>query len=200
MGTGRVMCSKGVGEVKPALVVVDLQEWFRQDYPGPFWDPLLANTARALEAMRQLGVPIVHVITRYSRDRSDWPMAWLHLDPIWCLEGTPGIEIMPQVRPMPGEPVVVKTRFSGFYETDLDATLVQLGVDALVLAGYSSDVCVRMTAMDAYNRGYPLFLLRDCVHGDREETEASIDYLRWLANARIVSLQEAVDLLSSKQE
>ena len=178
--------------MKPALVVIDLQEWFRQDHPGPFWEPLLENTARALEAMRQRGVPVVHVVTRYRRDRSDWPAAWQHLEEIWCLEGTPGVEVMTPVRPIEGEPIVVKTRFSGFYETDLECTLSELDVDTLLLAGYSSDVCVRMTAMDAYNRGYRLYLLRDCVHGDREETESSIGYLRWLTRTRIVSLEEII--------
>ena len=62
--------------MKPALVVIDLQEWFREDHPGPFWEPLLENTARSLEAMRQRAVPVVHVVTRYRRDRSDWPAAW----------------------------------------------------------------------------------------------------------------------------
>lgn len=179
--------------MKPALVVIDLQEWFRQDHPGLFWEPLLENTSRALDAMRQCGVPIVHVVTRYRRDRSDWPAAWQHLEQIWCLEGTPGVEIMAPVRPADNEPVVVKTRFSGFYKTDLERTLAMLGADTLFLAGYSSDVCVRMTAMDAFNRGYCLYLLRDCVHGDREETESSIDYLRWLTNTRIVSLDEVME-------
>lgn len=175
-----------------ALVVIDLQEWFRQGHPGPFWEPLLANTARAIEAMRQRVVPVVHVVTRYRCDRTDWPAAWQHLEEIWCLEGTPGVRIMAPVCPVEDEPVVVKTRFSGFYETDLERILTELDVDTLLLAGYSSDVCVRMTAMDAYNRGYRLYLLRDCVHGDREETESSIDYLRWLTNAHIVSLDELI--------
>ena len=77
---------------------------------GSFWEPLLENTARALEAMRQRGVPVVYVVTCYRRDRSDWPAAWQHLREIWCLEGTTGVEIMAPVRPVEGEPVVVKTR------------------------------------------------------------------------------------------
>ena len=179
--------------MKPALVVIDLQEWFRQDHPGRFWGLLLENTRRALDMMRQRGLPVVHVVTRYRRDRSDWPAAWQHLEQIWCLEGTPGVEIMAPVQPAEGEPVVVKTRFSGFYQTDLERTLSALEVDTLFLAGYSSDVCVRMTAMDAYNRGYCLYLLRDCLHGDREETESSIDYLRWLTNTSSVSLDEVLE-------
>jgi len=184
--------------MKPALVVIDLQEWFRDDHPGSFWEPLLTNTARALKEMRQREVPVVHVVTRYRRDRSDWPAAWQHLEEMWCLEGTPGVEIMAPVRPIEDEPVVVKTRFSGFFETDLERTLSALDVDTLLLAGYSSDVCVRMTAMDAYNRGYCLYLLRDCVHGDREETASSIEYLRWLTNTHIVSLEEAVDVVGGR--
>ncbi len=172
-----------------------MQEWFREHIPGPFWETLSENVARMLSAARALSVPVVHVITRYSRDRSDWPAAWRHLDPIWCLEGTEGVEILHKAKPIAGEPVVVKTRFSGFYETELDRVLVGLDVDTLFVAGYSSDVCVRMTAMDAYNRGYRLYLLQDCVRAEREDTAASIAYLESLTNAQTVSTPEAVEIL-----
>ena len=139
-------------------------------------------------------------MTRYSRDKTDWPKAWRHLDSIWCLEGTPGVQILDQVRPLAGEPVVVKTRFSGFYASRLDAVLRDLDVDTLFLAGYASDVCVRMTVMDAYNRGYALFLLADCVHAAREETKTSIDYLCWLTNLEEICTDELEEMLGQEHK
>jgi len=145
--------------------------------------------------MRTSEVPVIHVITRYSQDRSDWPAAWQHLDSIWCLEGTEGVQILEDVKPLEGEKVVVKTRFSGFYNSELDSVLRSVHVDSLFIAGYSSDVCVRMTTMDAYNRDYRLFLLADCIHAAREDTEATVKYLQWLTNLKVVSIEEMREIL-----
>jgi nicotinamidase-related amidase len=180
--------------MRPALVVIDMQRWFYDENPQPFRDKLLPNVAAALALARSAAIPVVHVITRYSQDRSDWPKVYRDRDKIWCLEGTDGVQILDEARPLPGEPVVVKTRFSGFYDSELDATLQGLGVDTLVFAGYSSDVCVRLTVMDAYNRGYDQYLLADCVHAGREDTEASIEYLRWLTNITVIDAKEMVSI------
>ena len=173
--------------MNPALVIVDMQQWFLDENPQPFHEKLLPNVQAALALARSAGIPVVHVITRYSHDRSDWPRVYRGKDKIWCLEGTEGVEIVDEARPLPGEPVVVKTRFSGFYESDLDGTLQRLGVDTLFFAGYSSDVCVRLTVMDAYNRGYDQYLLADCVHAAREDTQVSIRYLQWLTQIEVIT-------------
>ena len=185
--------------MNPALLVIDMQRTFYEQKPVAFQTKLLPNVQAALSAARAASVPIVHVMTRYSQDKSDWPEAWVHSDRIWCLEGTEGVQILEEVEPLAGEPVVIKTRFSGFYETRLEAVIQDLGVDTLFIAGYSSDVCVRMTTMDAYNRGYSLFLLADCVHGDREETKTSIEYLVWLTNLKVISTEELSGLWDPKR-
>ena len=72
----------------------------------------------------------------------------------------------------------------------LDDTLQRLGIDTLFFAGYSSDVCVRLTVLDAYNRGYDQYLLADCVHAAREDTETSIRYLQWLTQIEVIDAKE----------
>jgi nicotinamidase-related amidase len=176
-----------------------MQRWFYDETASSFWDDLLSHVAEALSLARSAGVPVVHVITRYSRDRSDWPKAWLGRDAMWCLEGTTGVEILEQVAPLEGEPVVVKTRFSGFYGTDLDRVLQASGVDTLFIAGFASDVCVRLTTMDAYNCDYDLYLLSECVHAAREDTAASIDYLAWLTNLQVLTNQELTFFLDGME-
>jgi nicotinamidase-related amidase len=111
---------------------------------------------------------------------------WKHSDTIWCIEGTEDVEILEAVKPLDKERVVVKTRFSSFYKSGLESILVQDGIDGLVIAGYASDVCVRMTVLDAYNRDYVIFLLSDCVHAFREDTESSIQYLQWLTKLTVL--------------
>ncbi len=178
--------------MKPAVIVIDMQKFFLREHPDTFRQKLLPNIAGLLAAVRSRGIPVIHVITRYSSDKSDWPKAWKKRGSIWCLEGSGDERILKETEPLPGEPLIVKTRYNAFYRTDLHRTLRALPADMVVLAGYSSDVCVRMTAMDAYNRGYRLTVLSDCVHSAREDTAVSLRYLAWLTNARVLSSQEFI--------
>ncbi|MFC1850781.1 isochorismatase family cysteine hydrolase [candidate division CSSED10-310 bacterium] len=180
---------------KPALIIIDMQQHFFRENPLPFREKLLPNIQTVLTAARSAKIPIIHIITRYNRQKTDWPKAWHHLNQIWCLEGTVGVHILEEVKPLPDEIVVVKKRFSGFYDTDLNKILRQNAIDSLLITGYASDVCVRMTVMDAYNRGYDLYLLADCVHAARETTEQSLQYLTWLTNLKLISSSEMNTLL-----
>ena len=168
--------------MRPALLIIDMQRYFLSDADDPavFYHKLIPNIRRALDAARAAQVPIVHLITRYRRDKSDWPAIYQERDAIWCLEGSEGVEVFSELEPQAGEEVVIKTRFSGFYNSALDGVLQRLDVDTLFITGFACDVCVRYTTLDAYNRGYQLVLVSDCVHSSREDTTATIQHLKWL--------------------
>jgi ureidoacrylate peracid hydrolase len=72
-------------------------------------------------------------------------------------------DIVPEPEPKPGDVVMYKHRFSGFYQTALDATLKQLGVKYLVVTGCTTSVCVESTVRDAMFRDYSCVLLADCM-------------------------------------
>ena len=71
-------------------------------------------------------------------------------------------EILPELSPEPGDGVVWKTRYSGFFETELDTLLRARGVRSLVVTGCTTSVCVDSTIRDAMFRDYPCLLLEDC--------------------------------------
>jgi ureidoacrylate peracid hydrolase len=77
-------------------------------------------------------------------------------------ETSAATDIHPAVAPQPGDIVVYKHRFSGFFETDLDAVLQDLGVTSLVFTGCTTSVCVESTLRDAFFRDYRCLLLEDC--------------------------------------
>jgi len=73
----------------------------------------------------------------------------------------------------------VKKRYSAFYGTTLDEILVRLAPDALILAGINTHACIRTTAIDAYQRDWPVILATDCIDSyDREHHEISLRYMR----------------------
>jgi ureidoacrylate peracid hydrolase len=78
------------------------------------------------------------------------------------VEGTWNTEILPELEPLDGEPVVTKTRYSGFFETELDDTLRSLGARFLVVTGCTTSICVESTVRDAMFRDYSCLVLEDC--------------------------------------
>ena len=184
--------------MKTALIVIDMQYDFIPLAPPEFSCELVPNIADCLAMARQAAVPIVHVITEYHEDKSDWPRAFAHRDQLRCITGTRGAEIIEAVAPLPDEKVIIKTRYSGFYRTELESWLADDGIEAVALCGYSSDVCVRMTSIDAYNRDYPVTLLSDCVMPERATADEAIEYLRWLSRCEVVTRREWIDRLDSR--
>jgi ureidoacrylate peracid hydrolase len=71
-------------------------------------------------------------------------------------------DILPDLAPQDADIVVSKHRFSGFFETDLDATLKELGVTSLIFTGCTTSICVESTLRDAFFRDYRCLLLEDC--------------------------------------
>ena len=103
-------------------------------------------------------------------------------------------DIVPGLEPQAGDVVIYKRRFSGFYETELDATLKEMGIKYLVFTGVTTCICVDSTVRDAMFRDYLCVLLSDCMAetiGDklsRSNHEASLlaveALLGWVSDSR----------------
>lgn len=143
-----------------ALLLVDLQN----DYFAGGAMPLVGTEAAASQAARLLarfradGRPLVHV-----RHLSLRPGA------TFFLPGTPGAEIHATLRPLPGEPVIEKNFPNSFRDTDLQPLLQQLGVEALLICGAMSHMCIDTTTRAAFDLGYRCSVAADaCATRDLE--------------------------------
>jgi ureidoacrylate peracid hydrolase len=102
-------------------------------------------------------------------------------------------DVVPELKPKADDIVLYKTRFSGFYKTDLDETLTRLGIKYLIVTGCTTSICVESTVRDAMFRDYLCVLLADCMdepigHGlPRSNHEASLlsveVLLGWVSNS-----------------
>lgn len=86
-----------------------------------------------------------------------------------CVEGTPESEIHNKLNPQPKEKVILKHRYTAFYNTDLETILRCLKVEDLIITGIMTNMCCESTARDAYYRDYRVFFLADATGSINEE-------------------------------
>jgi nicotinamidase-related amidase len=131
------------------LLVIDLQRGMFMEAAKPHnGEAVLARVAALLQRARSRGAPVLHV--QHDGGPGD-------------ILGKPdlGWEIHPDVAPLPGEPVVGKTRCSAFPGTELDMHLKRLGIARLVIAGMQTEYCIDTNCRAAADLGYKVVLAKD---------------------------------------
>ncbi|BCB85195.1 cysteine hydrolase family protein [Phytohabitans suffuscus] len=166
-----------------ALLVIDMQRDFL--LPGGFGETLgndvgqlrrtIAPLAALLAGWRAAGLTVIHTREGHLPDLSDCPPAKLARGvpsmrigdegPLGriLVRGEYGHDIVDELAPVPGEPVVDKPGKGAFYATDLGALLDEKKVTSLVVTGVTTEVCVHTTVREANDRGYECLVLADCV-------------------------------------
>lgn len=161
-----------------AVVVVDMLNDFCTEgglmvLPGA--DRLYPPQQALLDAARGCGATVVYVNDNHRHgmrcDREFVKRA------VHCMADTWGGAVVDELAPSPADHVVIKRRFSGFFQTDLDVTLKDLGVDTVVVVGVVTNICVRSTVHDAFFLGYRVIVPSDCVAatGPREQDSSLYD-------------------------
>ena len=159
------------GTAEAALLVVDMQEFFL-DPDSPTFTcgglAVLPNVKRLIEAFRSADRPVIftrHVHHPGLLDAGIMAWWWEGM----CVEGSPESEVHHEIAPLPGEKVVMKHRYSAFYNTDLETVLRCTGVKDLVITGIMTNMCCESTARDAYYRDYRIFIPADGTGSINEE-------------------------------
>lgn len=147
---------------KVALLVIDMLVDFIEPegslYIGPAAAGVEKAVAREIARARESGKPVIYICDRHRQDDAEFIMFQPH-----CIDGSSGAEVVPALKPEPGDLVIPKRRYSAFYGTDLDLSLREKGIDKLILTGVCTNICVLYTAADARMRGYEVEAIREAV-------------------------------------
>ena len=133
-------------------MIVDIQNDYFPGGAQPLHEPHAAAAAarELLERFRAAGEPIVHI--QHVWDAADAP---------FMRPGTPGVEINEAVAPLPGERVISKDAPNAFLRTSLERELRERGVDAVVVCGMMTSMCVDATARAAADLGFAVTVVHD---------------------------------------
>jgi biuret amidohydrolase len=166
-----------------ALLIIDMQRDFLE--PGGFGEMLgndvsqlrqtIEPNRKLLAAWRAAGLLAIHTREGHRPDLADLPLAKkIRGRSATCIgdagpmgrilvRGEAGHDIIPELYPIPGEPVIDKPAKGAFFATDLHAILQNNGIARLVVTGVTTEVCVNTTVREANDRGYDCFVPADCV-------------------------------------
>jgi len=168
-----------IDPARTAVLVIDMQNAFGS--PGGMFDkagiPIssiqaaVAPTRAAVEAARRAGLKIVYLKMGFMADLSDAGakggphehfLAHLGVKDGVLTRDEWGTDILDELAPGDDDTVIYKTRFSGFYRTELDELLQGSGIKHLIVTGCTTSICVESTIRDAFFRDYHCVVLEDC--------------------------------------
>ena len=163
---------------RTAVLVVDMLNEFCKEGGAmvlPGYEALIGPQTRLIESARAAGAPVVFVVDthrRHMRHEREFAKRTPH-----CIEGEWGCQVIDELAPREDDIFVVKRRYSGFFNTDLDLTLKDMGVDTVIVVGVVTNICVRSTVHDAFFHGYQVIVPEDCVAatGPREQESSLYD-------------------------
>ena len=173
--------------MKDALLLVDVVNDFRHEDGEALLSSFRARQPRLVDRLEQARgtLPVVYANDDWGRWDGDAPRMVRD-----AVTNGLGGELVAQVAPRPGEPVVLKPRYSAFDSTPLAILLEQLGVERILLAGMATEMCVTQSAIAARELGYKVSVLADaCACVDERLEQIALEYLGDVAGVYVEGKQ-----------
>lgn len=170
-----------------ALVLIDVINDMEFDTGPALFEnalPAAKKLAKLKRRARDAGVPVIYVNDNFGKWRSDFRQQLDHV----LEDGVRGEPIAKLLRPDEEDYFVLKAKHSGFYHTQLDLLINYLQVRTLVVAGFTTDICVLFTASDAYLRDLEIVLPPDCsAAASLEDHQHALEYMKRVLHVKAIA-------------
>ena len=172
---------------KEALLIIDmLNDFVLQGAPLEVSETkkIIPTIKREIEAARKEGKPVIYVCDTHEPDDKEFSrFGW----PAHAVKGTAGAQVVDELKPQVDDIIIEKTTYSGFYNTKLNETLKDLGIESLRLIGCVTHICVLFTAFDAVLRDYKVTVVKDGVAGlSIEDHEAALRIMKNVMGVNLI--------------
>lgn len=178
---------------KPALIIIDMcQDFFLEGRLLQSRKKLCSKIDELSSFFRSSNFPVVWVRQEFEPDLSDAFSSMRKTGTRITIKGTPGAQLLPELKVTEQDDLVIKKRYSAFYQTDLESILKMHIVTDLVLAGVNTHACIRTAAVDGFQRDYEIVIADEAVDSyDQQFHDESKRYLegrvgRFLSNSQII--------------
>ena len=168
---------------KTALLVVDMNNNFLEKgaiLEIPPARKVIPSLKNLIKVCRDMKIPVIYITQCFKRDGSDVGIKRLMFGANYPpkgdveMDGTRGVEIYDEIRPMKKDVFIKKSGYSSFHNTALESILRKNGVDTLLITGVVSDCCVVATAIDAFQHDFKAVVISDCTAARDEKTQEMI--------------------------
>jgi nicotinamidase-related amidase len=170
-----------------ALLIIDmLNDFVLQGSPleVPDAKEIIAPIQRQIQMARKSNMSIIYICDSHDRNDQEFiRMGW----PPHALAGSKGAQVIDSLELSPRDTVITKKSYSGFFETQLDRVLKEGDISELLVTGCVTNICVLYTVADAVQRGYKVFVLKDCVAAlDQRDHEFALKQMKTVLGAHIL--------------
>lgn len=150
---------------------------------------------KLVNSLRELKIPVIFL--KDSHEKSDPE------ENVWgthAVKGTWGSEIVKELSPESSDYLIEKRTYSGFFRTDLELLLKKLEIDAVILTGVSTNICVQHNAADLFYRGYEIIVASDATAAfTKEDHENALKYMKTVYGAKILKVEDILELLKEER-
>ena len=173
---------------KYAVIVVDLvNDFVSGSIAHPRIKRIIEPIKELCEKARAAGVPVFYANDSHTPEVDKEFKVWgPH-----AVEGTWGAEVIDELKPQPGDVLIPKKTYSGFFQTPLELDLREKGVDTVIITGWQADCCCRHTSADAFFRGFNIIVPRETTDTlTQEDCDRGLEYIKNIYGGTICSMKD----------
>jgi nicotinamidase-related amidase len=154
-------------------------------------DKVVEKISRVINLARKVNLPVIYTREVHHRNGVDYGLELKSGTSFQCVEGTLGVEIMLELKPLPGEHVIAECRYNAFLVTHMDLILNSFGHPALYITSLNTNVSGYCTAVEAWQRDYPVCVISECVSGTNEERHhLALQMLNFISRWIVINIED----------